>query len=79
MNTILIVIDTLRRDHLGCYGNDWIQTPHLDALAQRSAVFENAYLGSYPCMPARRDIVDGTFRVSLARLGSPRTLRPRHR
>lgn len=61
MNTILILIDTLRRDHLGCYGNHWIQTPNLDALAARGAVFDNAYLGSYPCMPARRDIWTGRF------------------
>ena len=61
MNTIFILIDTLRRDHLGCYGNDWIQTPHFDALAQKSVVFDQAYLGSYPCMPARRDMWTGSF------------------
>ncbi len=61
MNIIFILIDTLRRDHLGCYGNEWIQTPHLDALAQKSVVFDNAYLGSYPCMPARRDMWTGRF------------------
>jgi len=61
MNTIFILIDTLRRDHLGCYGNDWIQTPHFDALAQKSVVFHRAYLGSYPCMPARRDMWTGRF------------------
>lgn len=61
MNTILILIDTLRRDHLGCYGNAWIRTPTLDALARRGVVFDNAYLGSYPCMPARRDMWTGRF------------------
>ncbi len=61
MNTILIVIDTLRRDHLGCYGNKWIHTPNFDALASKGVVFDNAYLGSYPCMPARRDIWTGCF------------------
>lgn len=61
MNTIFILIDTLRRDHLGCYGNDWVQTPNIDRLAEDSTVFENAYLGSYPCMPARRDIWTGRF------------------
>ena len=61
MNTILVVIDTLRRDHLGCYGNKWIHTPNLDALASKSVVFDNAYIGSYPCMPARRDIWTGRF------------------
>jgi arylsulfatase A-like enzyme len=61
MNIVLILIDTLRRDHLGCYGNQWIRTPNLDALAAKSTLFENAYLGSYPCMPARRDIWTGRY------------------
>ena len=59
MNTIFILIDSLRRDYLGCYGNTWVQTPNLDALAENSTVFENSYIGSYPCMPARRDIWTG--------------------
>ncbi|HSH81457.1 MAG TPA: sulfatase [Herpetosiphonaceae bacterium] len=59
INVILIVLDTLRRDHLGCYGNTWIQTPNLDRLAEHSTVFERAYIGSYPCMPARQDLWTG--------------------
>ena len=61
MNTILVVLDTWRRDHAGCYGNDWIQTPNIDALACKSAVFENAYLASYPTLPCRRDILTGRY------------------
>ena len=61
MNTILIIIDTLRCDYLGCYGNKWIQTPNFDALAQKGTLYDNAYIGSYPCMPARRDIWTGSF------------------
>lgn len=61
MNTILIVIDTLRRDHLGCYGNPWIKTPNLDAFAAHSVIFDNAYLASSPCMPARREILTGRY------------------
>ncbi len=61
MNVVLIIIDTLRRDHLGCYGNDWIRTPNFDRLADMGVTFENAYLGSYPCMPARRDIWTGRY------------------
>ncbi|MCH2172215.1 sulfatase [Myxococcota bacterium] len=38
---VLIVIDTLRRDHLGAYGGS-ADTPHLDALAERGQVFTNA-------------------------------------
>ena len=64
MNVILIVCDTWRRDHSGAYGAEWIRTPNINKFAARSAVFENAYLGSYPTLPCRRDIMTG-------RLGFP--------
>jgi len=41
-NVILITIDTVRADHLGCYGAKDIQTPTLDALAHDGIVFEHA-------------------------------------
>ena len=43
MNIIMIMSDSFRQDHLGCYGNDWINTPNLDKLAGESVLFENAY------------------------------------
>lgn len=61
MNTILIVCDTWRRDHSGAYGNDWIHTPNIDAFAKEAAVFENAYLSSYPTLPCRRDLLTGRY------------------
>ncbi len=45
MNVIVIMNDSFRRDHLGCYGNEWIQTPNLDNLARESIVFDRAYNG----------------------------------
>src|SRR5262245_51105637 len=43
LNTVvLIVIDTLRADHLGCYGATGVQTPHLDALAAKGLRFADA-------------------------------------
>ncbi|PIZ36196.1 MAG: sulfatase, partial [Armatimonadetes bacterium CG_4_10_14_0_8_um_filter_66_14] len=61
MNTILIVCDTWRRDHSGAYGNDWIHTPNINRFAEKAAVFENAYLTSYPTLPCRRDILTGRY------------------
>jgi arylsulfatase A-like enzyme len=61
MNVILIVSDTMRRDHLGAYGNDWIRTPHLDALAATSTVFDRAYAASFPTVPNRFDTMTGRF------------------
>jgi arylsulfatase A-like enzyme len=59
VNFIIIVSDTLRRDFLGCYGNDWISTPHIDAFASQSIVFERAYSASFPTVPHRRDLLTG--------------------
>src|SRR5512136_1058422 len=42
-NAILIIIDALRPDHLGCYGCKWHTSPAIDALAKESLVFENAF------------------------------------
>src|ERR687889_224619 len=38
-NVVLIIMDSLRKDHVGAYGNDMIQTPNLDALAEESLRF----------------------------------------
>ena len=61
MNVILIVSDTFRRDHLGCYGNGWIRTPNLDGLAEESVVFDKAYAASFPTVPHRMDLVTGRY------------------
>jgi len=42
----LVTIDTLRADHVHCYGYDWVQTPALDALAQDGTRFSNAFTPS---------------------------------
>ena len=54
MNVIQLVIDSLRTDHLGCYGNDWAKTPNLDRLARESCVFDFAISESLPTIPVRR-------------------------
>ena len=59
MNVALIIIDTLRKDHVGCYGNDWIKTPHLDSLAKESILFTRAYPESLPTLQVRRALHAG--------------------
>jgi len=66
-NLIIIVADTLRQDHLGCYGNDWIKTPNLDKFSKKSIVFDNCYLSSFPTMPNRADLYTG--KLSFTHLG----------
>ena len=59
MNVILIILDTLRKDHVGIYGNKWIKTPNMDRLAKDSIIFDNAYPESLPTIPVRRAIHTG--------------------
>lgn len=62
MRTVLVLMDTLRRDVLGCYNpNTVVQTPNLDAFAQEATIFDQHWIGSAPCMPARRDIMCGRY------------------
>jgi arylsulfatase A-like enzyme len=60
-NVVIVISDTLRRDHLGCYGNEWIRTPNIDRLARESFVFDNAYAASFPTVPNRCDVMTGQF------------------
>jgi len=53
MNLLVICADTFRADYLGCYGNDWIKTPNLDALAKKSVVFTNVYAEGLPTLQCR--------------------------
>ena len=61
MNVILVMSDTFRHDNLSCYGPARVKTPRLDAFARDAFVFENAYLGSFPTIPNRLDIMSGRF------------------
>jgi arylsulfatase A-like enzyme len=43
-NVLLFVVDALRADYLGCYGDERTKTPVIDALAERGVLFENAFV-----------------------------------
>ncbi|MCL2831913.1 MAG: sulfatase [Treponema sp.] len=59
MNLITILIDSLNRHCIGPYGNRFVKTPNLDRFAQKAAVFDSHFVGSLPCMPARRELMSG--------------------
>ena len=60
MNIVLVLIDSLNRHHLSAYnGESPVSTPNLDRLAKKAHRFENHFVGSLPCMPARREIFSG--------------------
>lgn len=61
MKAIMLMFDSLRKDMLSVYGNQDIITPNFDRLAKQCCQFDNAFVGSMPCMPARRDIQTGRY------------------
>lgn len=58
MRAILCLFDSLNLRALSCYGGPH-PTPNFDRLAARSTQFERHFVGSMPCMPARRDLQTG--------------------
>lgn len=58
---LLITLDTLRADHLACYGNSIVQTPNLDALAQSGYLFEAAFSQSPYTTPSHCSIMTATY------------------
>ena len=60
-NVVLITIDTLRADHLGCYGYKQIKTPNIDGLAADSSRFEHAYTVVPVTLPSHTAILTGTY------------------
>ena len=59
MKAVFVLFDSLNRHMLGCYGGRRVPTPNFDSLAARGATYDNHYVGSMPCMPARRDMLTG--------------------
>jgi len=60
-NILLITIDTLRADHLGCYGYSQIQTPGIDSLAQQGIRFEWAFTPVPITLPSHTSILTGLY------------------
>ncbi len=62
-NLLVVLLDSLNRHHLGCYGGAEFETPNLDRFAARATTtrFTNHVTGSLPCMPARHDILVGAL------------------
>ncbi|MEO1089762.1 MAG: sulfatase [Pseudomonadota bacterium] len=58
MRTLFLMFDSLNRSALGCYGSH-LATPNFDRLARQAMIFDRHYIGSMPCMPARRDLHTG--------------------
>ncbi len=61
MRVVYIDIDSLRPDHLGCYGYHRQTSPNIDALASEGVRFDNYYASDTPCLPSRTAFFTGQF------------------
>lgn len=59
MKVVMLMFDTLRRNKLPPYNSDAFPLPNFARLEQKTVRFDNFYVGSMPCMPARRDLHTG--------------------
>ena len=60
-NIVFILIDDLRYDTFGYMGHPWIETPHIDALAQGGLRFTNAFVTTSLCSPSRASFLTGQY------------------
>jgi arylsulfatase A-like enzyme/Tfp pilus assembly protein PilF len=60
-NLLLVTIDTLRADRLGCYGYAQVETPNLDAVARRGTLFENAIAQAPLTAPSHASMMTGLY------------------
>ena len=59
MRILFIDIDTLRPDHLGCYGYHRNTSPNIDRIASQGIRFNNVYVSDAPCLPSRSGLWSG--------------------
>ena len=69
MNILFIDIDTLRPDHMGCYGYARNTTPNMDAIASEGVRFSNYYCSDAPCLPSRASLVSGLLGIRNGAVG----------
>ena len=59
MKVVFVLLDSLNRKAMEPYGETAVHTPNFKRFQQRAVTFDNHYVGSLPCMPARRDLHTG--------------------
>ena len=69
MRILYIDIDTLRPDHLGCYGYHRNTSPNLDRIAAEGVRFDNCFCSDAPCLPSRAALASGRFGIHTGVVG----------
>lgn len=63
MRIVYFDVDSLRPDHLGCYGYHRATSPNLDRIAAEGLRFDNVYSSDAPCLPSRTAMFTGRFGI----------------
>jgi len=63
MRILFLDLDTLRADHLGCYGYLRDTSPNIDKIAKEGVRFNNYYTPNAPCLPSRAALITGKFGI----------------
>lgn len=69
MRIIYFDIDTLRADHLGCYGYHRNTSPNIDKIANEGVKFTNCFCSDSPCLPSRASLFSGRFGIHTGIVG----------
>ncbi|HDH99442.1 MAG TPA: DUF229 domain-containing protein [Firmicutes bacterium] len=69
MRILFLDLDTLRADHLGCYGYHRNTSPNIDKIAEQGVRFTNYYCSDAPCLPSRTALMTGRFGIHTGVVG----------
>lgn len=69
MRIIYVDIDTMRPDHMGCYGYKRNTTPNFDQVAREGIRFDEYYCSDAPCLPSRAALISGMFGIHNGAVG----------
>ncbi len=69
MRILFLDLDTLRPDHLGCYGYSRNTSPNIDSIARQGVRFTNYYCSDAPCLPSRAALMSGRFGIHTGVVG----------
>jgi len=69
MRILYLDLDTLRPDHLGCYGYQRKTSPNIDRIAAQGLRFTNCYCSDAPCLPSRTALMTGRFGIHTGVVG----------